>query len=71
MAVYERVRDYIDRKGLKQSAIAIKADISKQTLSAMLSGRRKMYADDLQALCKALDVRPELFIECNSNVDAC
>ena len=61
--VYKKVRAYIDEHGLKQTAIAQKAGISKVTFNAMMNGKRRMYADDLRAICLALNVSPELFME--------
>ena len=63
MQVYEKVRRYIDDQGIKQVAIAEKAGISKNTFNAILNGKRTMYADDLRAICLALNVSPEMFIE--------
>lgn len=61
--VYEKVRAYIDEKGLKQVVVAEKAGIPNVTFNAMMNGRRTMYADDLRAICLALNVSPELFID--------
>lgn len=63
MCVYEKVRAYIDSQGLKQVAVAQKAGIPKTTFNAIMNGKRTMYADDLRAICLALNVSPELFIE--------
>lgn len=63
MHVYEKVRDYLKENGYKQVTIAQKAGISKATFNAILNGKRTMYADDLRAICIALNVSPELFIE--------
>ena len=63
MHVYERVKAYIETNHLKQSSIAKTAGISISTFNAMLNGKRTMYADDLEAICYALDVSPEIFIE--------
>ena len=67
MEVYKKVRAYIEEKGYKQLAVAQKAGISKVTFNAMMNGKRTMYADDLRAICLALNVSPELFIEVNRN----
>lgn len=61
--VYKKVRAYIDDNGLKQIVVAQKTGISKVTFNAMMNGKRIMYADDLRAICLALNVSPELFIE--------
>lgn len=63
MQVYRKVRAYIDTQGLKQVAVARKAGIPVTTFNAIMTGKRKMYADDIQAICIALNVSPELFIE--------
>ena len=63
MPVYEKVRDYIDEKGLKQVVVARKSGISKATFNAIMNGKRTLYADDLRAICLALNVSPEEFID--------
>ncbi len=65
MSVYEKVRAYIDENGIKQVAVAQKAGISSVTFNAIMNGKRTMYADDLKAICLALNVSPELFIDVN------
>ena len=67
MSVYEKVRAYLEENGLKQVAVAQKAGISKVTFNAIMNGKRTMYADDLRAICLALNVSPELFIEVNNS----
>ena len=66
MKVYEKVRAYIDDNGLKQIAVAEKAGIPNVTFNAILNGKRTLYADDLRAICFALNVSPEVFIEFES-----
>ncbi len=61
--VYQKVRAYIDEHGYKQVAVAQKAGIPKVTFNAIMNGKRTLYADDLCAICFALNVSPELFIE--------
>lgn len=63
MEVYKKVRTYIEENGYTQLSVAQKAGISKVTFNAMMNGKRTMYADDLRAICLALNVSPELFIE--------
>ena len=63
MKVYEKVRAYIDDNDLKQKAVAEKAGIPNVTFNAILNGKRTLYADDLRAICFALNVSPETFIE--------
>lgn len=66
MRVYEKVRAYIDEQGLKQKTVAERAGIPNVTFNAIMNGKRTMYADDLKAICIALQVSPELFIEVKS-----
>lgn len=63
MLVYECVREYITQHGLKQKVVADKAGIPNVIFNAMLNGRRKMYAEDLRAICIALQVSADTFIE--------
>lgn len=63
MKVYEKVRAYIEHHGLKQKVVAEKAGISSTTFNAIMNGKRTMYAEDLRAVCLALNISPELFVE--------
>lgn len=67
MKVYEKVREYILINGCKQVAIAKKAGIPNAAFHAIMTGKRTLYADDLSAICLALNVSPELFIEVNQS----
>ena len=63
LLIYEKVRRYIDEHGIRQAFVAQKCGISVTTFNAIMNGRRKMYAEDLRAICYALEVSPEEFIE--------
>ena len=63
MCVYESVRAYIDDHGIQQVVIAQKAGIPKTTFNAIMNGKRTLYADDFRAICLALNVSPELFLD--------
>lgn len=63
MRVYEKVRAYIIANGYKQVVIAKKAGIPNATFNAIMNGKRTLYADDLSAICIALNISPEMFIE--------
>ena len=65
MRVYEKVRDYLDTRGIKHSVVARNAGISIKTFSAMMCGNRTMYAYDLEAICHALGVCATEFIADN------
>lgn len=63
MRVYEKVRRYIEEMGEPQAAVAERAGIPAAAFAQMLAGARTMYADDLKAICLALNVSPELFVQ--------
>lgn len=63
MLVYQKVKQYLESHGIRQSFVAEKCNISLSTFNAMLNGKRRMYAEDLRQICYALNVSPEVFIE--------
>ena len=63
MSVSGKVRAYLGENGMKQKDVAEKANISYAVFKAMMAGHRKIYAEDLCAICYALKVKPELFME--------
>ena len=69
MRVYEKVRAYMDENGYKQVTIAENAGIPKATFNAILNGKRTLYADDLKAICIALNVSPEVFIDVKKDTE--
>ena len=66
MLVHQKVRDYMDDNRITRAVIANKLGLPIDTFDAILNGTRTMYAEDLRAVCYALQVSPELFIECES-----
>lgn len=62
MKVYENVRSYIKKNELKASNVAKKAGLSAKTFDAILSGKQKLYPEELRAICYALNVKPEKFM---------
>ena len=62
MKVHERIQKYIREAGLKQYVVAEKAGFNAKQFSAMMTGRRKIYADDIEKICAALKVPPDTFI---------
>lgn len=57
----ERIRDYIEKSGLKFGVIAERVGIPMNTFSAMMNGKRKITAEEYFAICKALNVPLEQF----------
>ena len=62
MYVYERINAYIKQHGLRPANIAQRAGMPGEALHAILEGKLTLYADDLRALCYALEVEPEAFV---------
>lgn len=60
-----KIKNYINEKGITQSFVAKKSGISAPKLSATLNGKRNLYADEFEAICKALNVSPTTFISLN------
>ncbi len=51
MRVYEKVRAYIVDNGLEQAAVAQKAGIPNEAFTAILSGKKTLYAEELRVIC--------------------
>ncbi|MBO6093742.1 MAG: helix-turn-helix transcriptional regulator [Oscillospiraceae bacterium] len=56
-----RIRDYIEKSGLKFGAVADRVGIPPNVFSAMMTGKRKISAEEYFAICKALGVPLEQF----------
>ncbi|QRN86001.1 helix-turn-helix transcriptional regulator [Clostridia bacterium] len=64
--VFKRISKYLKDQGIKQKAVAEKAGFSEQQFSAMMNGNRKILAEDIADICKALGKEPNDFILINS-----
>lgn len=62
MKVYQRVYACLGERGLKQKAVAAAARIPYATFNAMMNGKRKIYVDELKAICDALGVSADVMI---------
>ncbi len=63
MKVHERINVYMTANGITTDALSNSTGIPKDRLGSMLSGKETLYAKDLKAICLALNVSPEIFIE--------
>lgn len=61
--VWQRVAQYIRTMGIKQATICEKTGIRPDTMSAMLTGRRKMTADEFEKICLAVGKTPNDFMK--------
>lgn len=74
MSVSDAIKKVITYSGRTQTwlvskvnAIDPQVNMSKTKLSASLIGKRKISADEFIALCKALEISPDLIVEQVSN----
>ena len=67
MQVYQKIKKYIEEHYLKQKSVAEAAGIPNATFNAILNGKRKLYAEDLKAICSALNISAEIFIGTNDD----
>lgn len=63
MRIYEKIRAFFEQSGQDRAAVAARAGMTEAELDALLSGRRTLDAEDFRAICLALNVSPELFVE--------
>lgn len=61
--VCERMRTYVNEKGISQKLMAENMGESEARVSMMLNGKRKMTVDDYVRACKAIAVSPTKFLE--------
>lgn len=62
MNVAEKLKAYMDDRGLKYSRVAELSGFDRITFSNILNHRRKLSADELVTVCEAgLNIRPEYF----------
>lgn len=57
------IADEIQKRGFKQAAIAEKAGLTEQQLSDIICKRRKLDANEMFALCKAMGIMPNVLFK--------
>ena len=67
--MHERVKRYVDERGLSQRLIAENMGIPESTLSRILNGNRRMTVDDYEGICKAMAVDPARFYKSGSHAE--
>lgn len=67
MVVEARLAEYLrtERKEIKLSSLAQKANISKSRFSMIINCHQAMRVDELERVCEILGVSPEMFIKPN------
>ena len=63
MNVCEKVRAYLKENKLTCKEVAERANIPYRAFSSMMAGKRGMYPEELRAICLALKVKAELFMD--------
>lgn len=58
---------YVEDKLIKQSSVADRAGIRRDTFSRILGGGRRIYAEEAAAICEALGVSFEFLMEYYAN----
>lgn len=64
--IWQRLKDFIEEKGIKQDYISKRSGIKPTTLSLILNGKRKLDADELEAILDILELEPN-FVFCMNN----
>ena len=59
---YLELKDFIDKSGLKQKAIAEKSGVPEVQLCLILQGKRKCEVGEYASICNALGVKVDRFI---------
>ena len=62
MQIYERIRDYIREHKITQHELAEACGYADPTVSLMLRGRRGILVEDLEKICRVLNVPATTFI---------
>lgn len=63
VSVAQAVQDYLTEHGIKQTYLAQKCGWTKQKTSAIVLGKKKMTADEMAIICKAVNVPYAFFYE--------
>lgn len=62
MTINAKLKEYMVNNGIRSSFIANKTGLSNTTISNILNGKRKITAEELSKICKALNVHADMFL---------
>ncbi|MCM3763484.1 helix-turn-helix domain-containing protein [Neobacillus niacini] len=62
MSINEKIRNYIEKNGLKFNFVADKVQIEEKRFYRLINSETKISAEDLGKICKGLDVDPSFFL---------
>ena len=63
MKANEKIKTYLLEHGIKQNFIVENTGMNKNIVSNLLNGKRKITADELSKISRALGVKPNIFLE--------
>ncbi len=58
-----KLKKYLEEHGITQAFLCRKTGLSSVKLSNIINGNRKLTADELITICKALNVSTDTFLE--------
>lgn len=59
----ENISTYLKSNGITQSHVAFETGIHQQTLSNVMTGKRRLTAEEYVAICAALGKSTEFFVD--------
>lgn len=65
----EKIKKYLDDKGIKYGFVADGIGVSVSTFSGMINGKRKITAEEYFAICNFLCVGLDFFIEGENDIE--
>jgi len=63
MTVGQEINEYINRRGITVAELAEMVGVGTWSLTTLLSGKRKLYACEFSAICRALGEDPTVFLK--------
>lgn len=61
MSTNERIKVYMEERGISHAFVADKAGIHKSKFSRMMNGKQSITVEDYEAICEGLRVSPTHF----------
>ena len=63
METNEKLRQFLNERGFKQSAVAKGIGVNHKTFNAMLNGHAPLKVETLVKVCDFCNVKPEIFFK--------
>jgi plasmid maintenance system antidote protein VapI len=63
VSINEKLRNYIEKNGLKFNFVAEKAEIPEGKFYRLINSETKITAEDFGKICKGLAVDPSFFLD--------